>query len=111
MGQKTDFVYWIATMPGRHSGDQVHKVKKTAAPLLLYFTCSQTQLALAWCLKNGDVSTVITGASRVEQVEENFAALSFVDKLTPAVMAEIDVTLGNKPTKPKDWGRGRKRLF
>ena len=35
MGQKIDFVYLTATMPGRHSGDQVHKVKKAAAPLLL----------------------------------------------------------------------------
>ena len=35
MGQKIDFVYLIATMPGRHSGDQVHKVKKNAAPLFL----------------------------------------------------------------------------
>jgi len=81
------------------------------APIAAKVGCTQTQLALAWCLKNGDVSTVITGASRVEQVEENFAALAFVDKLTPAVMAEIDTALGNKPTKPKDWGRGRKRLF
>ena len=36
---KTDFVYLIAAMPGRHSGDQVHKVKKTAAPLFLFYGC------------------------------------------------------------------------
>ena len=36
-GVKVDFVYLIATMPGRHSGDQVHKVKKAAAPSLFYF--------------------------------------------------------------------------
>ena len=33
MGEKIDFVYLIATLPGRHCGAQVHKVKKTAAPL------------------------------------------------------------------------------
>ena len=38
MGEKVDFVCLIATMPGRHSGDQVHKIKKTAAPSLLHFT-------------------------------------------------------------------------
>ena len=42
MGEKVDFVYLIATMPGRHSGDQVHKVKKAAAPSLLYFRCSSS---------------------------------------------------------------------
>ena len=39
MGEKVDFVYLIATMPGRHSGDQVHKVKKTAAPSFSFFRC------------------------------------------------------------------------
>ena len=42
MGQKVDFVCLVATMPGRHSGDQVHKVKKSAAPLLLFYGCRYT---------------------------------------------------------------------
>ena len=46
MGEKVDFVCLIATMPGRHSGDQVHKVKKTAAPLFLYFTGPVAELGL-----------------------------------------------------------------
>ena len=49
-----------------------------------------SHMALAWCLKNPNVSTVITGASRVEQVRDNMAALTVVDKLTPDVMARID---------------------
>ena len=53
MGQKIDFVYLIATMPGRHSGDQVHKVKKTAAPLFLFFryfglNLTRTSSLLQW---------------------------------------------------------------
>ncbi|MBS3941210.1 MAG: aldo/keto reductase [Actinobacteria bacterium] len=52
--------------------------------------CSLAQLALGWCLKNDDVSTVITGASRVEQVHENMQALEVVPKLTDDVMARID---------------------
>lgn len=55
------------------------------------------QLALAWCLKNPNVSTVITGASRVEQVVENMKAVDAVEKLTSSVMLEIDSILGNKP--------------
>ena len=52
--------------------------------------CSLAQLAIAWCVKNPNVSTVITGASRASQVEENFAALDVVARLTPEVLARID---------------------
>jgi voltage-dependent potassium channel beta subunit len=51
---------------------------------------TMAQMALAWCLKNPNVSTVITGASRVEQVHENMKALPVVDKLTPDVMEKIE---------------------
>ncbi len=48
------------------------------------------QFAIAWCLQNPNVSTVLTGASRVEQVHENLAALKFRDRFTPEVMSAID---------------------
>ena len=51
---------------------------------------SLPQLALAWCLKNPDVSSVILGASKPEQLQENFGALDVVDRLTPEVMKRID---------------------
>jgi voltage-dependent potassium channel beta subunit len=51
--------------------------------------CTLSQLALAWCAKNPNVSTVITGASRVEQVQENMGALDVLLKLTDEVMARI----------------------
>ncbi len=57
---------------------------------------SQSQLAIAWCLKNPHVSSVITGASKPEQLEETIAALKVLDKLTPEVMAEIDSITKNK---------------
>ncbi len=47
-------------------------------------------LAIAWCLRNPHVSTVILGASRVEQLKENLGALAVLEKLTPAVLARID---------------------
>ncbi|MFY9925939.1 MAG: aldo/keto reductase [Opitutaceae bacterium] len=47
-------------------------------------------LAIAWCLKNPNVSTVILGASRVEQLAENLGSLDILEKLTPQVMNEID---------------------
>lgn len=48
------------------------------------------RLAVAWCLKNPHVSSVILGASRVEQLQENFGALDVVAQLTPEIMARID---------------------
>ncbi|KAL2373242.1 hypothetical protein RJ035_006012 [Blastomyces gilchristii] len=59
--------------------------------------CKLSALALAWCLKNEHVSSVITGASRPEQVVENVGSLKVLPKLTPEIMAEIDDLLGNKP--------------
>ena len=73
------------------------------APVAEELGCTQSQLALAWCLKNPNVSTVITGASRPEQVVENMAALDVVDKLTPDVLARIEGILDNKPTPLSDF--------
>lgn len=63
---------------------------------------SLAQLAIAWCLKNPNVSTVITGASRVAQVHENLKALEVAAKLTPDVMARIEAVLGNNPNKDEE---------
>lgn len=59
--------------------------------------CNTAQLALAWCLKNPNVSTVITGASRVSQVQENMRAVDIVEKLSAVVMDRIEGVLQNKP--------------
>ena len=55
---------------------------------------SMANLALAWCLKNPNVSTVITGASKPEQVSENLGVLDHVEKLTPEVLNRIDEIVG-----------------
>ncbi len=52
--------------------------------------CTLAQLAIAWCAKNPDVSTVITGASRPEQVRENMKAAEIVAKLDGAAMQRIE---------------------
>jgi len=58
---------------------------------------TQATLALAWVLKNKNVSSAITGASRVEQVYESVKAFGALDKMTPEIMEELDGILGNKP--------------
>ena len=58
-------------------------------------------LALAWCLKNPHVSTVILGASKEAQLKENLKASEAQDLLTPAVMEKIEKVLGNTPVRPQ----------
>jgi len=72
------------------------KLAKVSAlePIARKMGASLAQLSLAWCLQNPYVSTVMTGASRVEQVNENMKALDFVDSFTPDVMNEIDSIFG-----------------
>jgi len=59
-------------------------------PIAKELNCTLSQLALAWCLKNPLVSTVITGASRVEQVYENMKAAEVAPKLTAEILERID---------------------
>ena len=63
------------------------------APIAHDVGCTLAQLAIAWCLKNPNVSSVITGASRVSQVRENVAALDVVAKLTFDVVARIEAAV------------------
>jgi voltage-dependent potassium channel beta subunit len=72
------------------------KVKKLGA-LANDLGTSLPQLALAWCLKNPRVSSVITGASKPSQVKENMKAGELADQLTEGVMARIETVLQNKP--------------
>jgi len=59
-------------------------------PVARRLGCTTAQLALAWCLRNRDVSTVITGASRPQQVVENMQALAVVPKLDADIVASIE---------------------
>ena len=57
-------------------------------------------LALAWCLKNPNVSTIITGASKQTHLKENLKASALVEKLDEGVMEKIEKILKNKPQAP-----------
>jgi aryl-alcohol dehydrogenase-like predicted oxidoreductase len=67
----------------------VNKLTTIAADL----GCTTTTLAIAWCARNPRVSSVITGASRPEQVKANLKAMDLVDKLDDGVMAAIDAVV------------------
>jgi voltage-dependent potassium channel beta subunit len=68
------------------------RIARVAAlePLARDMGATLAQFSLAWCLQNTHVSSVITGASRVEQVHENMQAVKFVDQFTPEVVDAID---------------------
>ena len=81
---------WLAERlvdPGRSA-----KVRRLA-PIAADLQCTLAQLSIAWCLRNPNVSTVITGASRAAQVTENMKALAVVPQLTADVLARIDAAL------------------
>jgi voltage-dependent potassium channel beta subunit len=84
---------------GQSNIKKADKVALIAAEL----GCKPSQLALAWCLKNPNVSTVILGATSVGQLNENLEALNTVDQLTDDVMARIEAVLDNKPVLPTQW--------
>jgi voltage-dependent potassium channel beta subunit len=88
---------WLQDMllseDGQWRIDAARKVGDIARQLNL----SSTHLALAWCLKNPNVSSVILGACSLAQLTNNLGALDAVELLTPEVMAEIDTALANKP--------------
>ena len=62
---------------------------------------SMPQLGVAWCLKNPDVSTVILGATKPEQLQETLTAPSILPLLTADVMERIENILQNKPQHPQ----------
>ena len=82
--------------------EKIEKVKQLM-PISEELGCTMAQLALAWCLLNPNVSTVITGASKVEQVEENMISLEIAPKLTGEILARIEEILGNKPKPESDF--------
>ncbi len=80
---------------------QIEKVIKLASVAEI-IGCTTAQLAIAWCLLNPNVSTVITGASKASQVKDNMKAIDIVDKLVPEVVETIEEILDNKPEMPPD---------
>ncbi|XP_012590035.1 PREDICTED: voltage-gated potassium channel subunit beta-2 [Condylura cristata] len=65
--------------------------------------CTLPQLAIAWCLRNEGVSSVLLGASSADQLMENIGAIQVLPKLSSSVIHEIDSILGNKPYSKKDY--------
>ncbi len=76
--------------------EKLEKVKKLFT-LAEKLEIPLSRMALAWCLKNPNVSTVILGATKLEQLKENLKSIDTCEVLTDEVMKEIEKILGNKP--------------
>lgn len=85
--------------------DKLGKLAKFAQAEL---DCNISQLALAWCLKNENVTTVLLGATKVEQLEDNLKCIQVAEKLTNEHMETIEGILGNTP--PSFWGQFDRKL-
>ncbi|XP_063319844.1 voltage-gated potassium channel subunit beta-2-like isoform X2 [Pelmatolapia mariae] len=64
--------------------------------------CTLPQLAIAWCLRNERVNSVLLGASRTDQLMENIRAIQVLPKMTLSIVSEMDCILGNKPYNTKE---------
>ena len=80
--------------------DKLKKVKKLS-DLAAKLGISTAELSIAWCLKNPNVSTVILGATKKQQLQQNLKALEAQAKLTPDVLEKIEGIMKNKPVLPE----------
>jgi voltage-dependent potassium channel beta subunit len=83
---------WLrASLTDPEKNRKVRELKTVADSL----DCTLSQLAIAWCTKNPNVSTVITGASSPQQVRENMVAADVATRINDTVMTKIDHILGS----------------
>jgi voltage-dependent potassium channel beta subunit len=94
---------WLRSrLEGPEAEAQIDKVRQLTR-IADELGCTMAQLAIAWCLANPNVSTVITGASKPEQVRENMKAMDAVEKLSPEVLDRIEEIVDNRPEPEQDW--------
>lgn len=89
----------LQTPQGQQQIQKVSELEKLGKSMDI----SLTHLALSWCIKNPNVSTVILGASKASQLKENLKAQEVKNKLTPDVMKKIEEIVQNAPPPPKDF--------
>ena len=98
-----DTIESLQSEEGKAKIEKVRKLAKIAEKL----GGNVSQLALAWVAKNPNVSTIIIGATKVEQIHDNCKALELYEKLTPELMEEMEEILQNKPKPTPSFGRSR----
>jgi voltage-dependent potassium channel beta subunit len=80
--------------------EKIEKVKKLGK-IAKELGAAMSSLAIAWCIKNPNVTTAILGATKKEQLAENLKSLELTPMLTPEIMSKIDKIMGTKPVLPE----------
>jgi voltage-dependent potassium channel beta subunit len=88
---------WLRKMLESDEGQKRLQSVRELVPIAEELGTNMARLAIAWCLKNPNVSTIIMGASKVSQLEDNLQALDLVAQLTDDVMEKIEAVLDNTP--------------
>lgn len=94
---------WLRARYATEDGKRRLEIVRRFTELARGLGSTPGRLALAWCVRNPRVSSVILGASRVEQLRENLKCLDDVRLLTPDVIEKIESLFGTKPQAPKDF--------
>jgi voltage-dependent potassium channel beta subunit len=94
-GSRLEEHEWLRRELTQDRVDKVRQMTKLAQEL----GASMAQLAVAWLLRLPEVSSVITGATRVSQLHENLRAVELKSKLTPEVLERIEAILQNNPNQ------------
>ena len=103
---------WLQQMLQQHrDAGVIDKVRALTTFAEDELGCSMAELALAWCVKNPNVTTVLLGATKTSQLEENLRAVGVARRMTDDHMARIDEILGNKPAAWGGYGGGGMRAL
>uniref|UniRef100_A0AAR2M6B3 NADP-dependent oxidoreductase domain-containing protein n=1 Tax=Pygocentrus nattereri TaxID=42514 RepID=A0AAR2M6B3_PYGNA len=94
---------WLKDKIMSEDGRKQQAKLKELAHIAEKLGCTLPQLAVAWCLRNEGVSSVLLGTSNPEQLTENLGAIQVLPKMTSHIVAEIDHILGNRPYSKKDY--------
>ncbi|XP_063772187.1 voltage-gated potassium channel subunit beta-1 isoform X1 [Pseudophryne corroboree] len=94
---------WLKDKILSEEGRKQQAKLKDLVPIAERLGCTLPQLAVAWCLRNEGVSSVLLGSSNPEQLVENLGAIQVLPKMTSHIVTEVDNILGNKPYSKKDY--------
>lgn len=84
---------------GKHRLDKTRQLAALAAEINIPLH----HVALAWCLSNPNVSSVILGASRLEQLQDNLRVLEYLERIDSSVLQRVETIMQNRPPEPRNW--------
>uniref|UniRef100_A0A3P9CX34 Voltage-gated potassium channel subunit beta-1 n=2 Tax=Haplochromini TaxID=319058 RepID=A0A3P9CX34_9CICH len=94
---------WLREKIVSEEGRKQQAKLKELAHIAEKLGCTLPQLAIAWCLRNEGVSSVLLGSSSPSQLTENLGAIQVIPKMTAGIASELDHILGNRPHSKRDY--------